>query len=118
MPMRPFLSILIPTFNRAECLDRLLCELAIQINNSGLCDIIEVVIGNNSSVDSTSCVINSHLSSNKFSSCVTQSSNIGAELNILSLFNSSCGKFRWIIGDDDLPRSGLINLVVNLLQAN
>jgi len=116
--MKPLLSILIPTFNRAEYLDRLLCELASQINSSGLCEIIEVVIGNNSSVDNTSIVISSHLSSNTFFSCVTQSSNIGAELNILSLFDSSCGNFRWIIGDDDLPRPGLVNHVVNLLQAN
>jgi glycosyltransferase involved in cell wall biosynthesis len=116
--MKPLLSILIPTFNRAEYLDRLLCELASQINSSGLCEIIEVVIGNNSSVDNTSIVISSHLSSNTFFSCVTQSSNIGAELNILSLFDSSCGNFRWIIGDDDLPRPGLVNHVVNLLQIN
>jgi len=116
--MKPFLSILIPTFNRAEYLDRLLRELATQINESDFCDIIEVIIGDNSSVDSTSIVLKSHLSVNSFFSCVTQSSNIGADLNILSLFNSSCGNFRWVIGDDDLPIPGLINHVVNLLQIN
>ena len=116
--MKPFLSILIPTFNRAEYLDRLLCELAIQIHESEFCDNIEVIIGDNSSIDGTSSVVKSHLSENSFFSCLTQSSNIGADLNILSLFNSSCGNFRWVIGDDDLPMPGLIHHVVNLLLTN
>ena len=42
-------------------------------------------------------------------------SNRGCDGNLLACADSCDSKYFWMIGDDDLPRSGLIQLLVDLL---
>jgi abequosyltransferase len=111
------LSILVPTFNRGRYLDRLLSELSQQIRDSGTSEIVEVVIGDNSSSDNTPFIIQSYLSGNRSFSCIRHSTNIGAESNLLSLLERASSKFFWFIGDDDLPVPGLIKHVISQLNS-
>lgn len=110
------LSILVPTYNRDNYLERLLCELSLQIKESDTSDIVEVLIADNASSDNTKFIVNSHLSSNSNFSAIRHSSNIGAESNLISLLESASGKFCWFIGDDDLPVAGLIKHVTSQIN--
>ena len=109
------LSILVPTFNRDNYLDRLLSELSRQIKESDTSEIVEVLISDNASSDNTKSIIDYHLSGNSNFSGVRHSSNIGAESNLISLLERASSKFFWFIGDDDLPVAGLIGHVTSQL---
>lgn len=115
--MRPILSILIPTYNRAQCLERLLCELAAQSQYLPSQFHIEILISDNSSEDNTINVLSRYCSSNSNMSFTRESTNIGAEANILSLLSKAKSPYCWIIGDDDIPVKGLLGNIVSLLSA-
>jgi glycosyltransferase involved in cell wall biosynthesis len=111
------LSILVPTFNRDNYLDRLLAELSRQIRESNASEIVEVIISDNASSDNTKSIVDSHLSNNSSFSGIRHSSNIGAESNLISLLDRASSKFFWFIGDDDFPVAGLIRHVIIQLNA-
>jgi len=116
--MKPVLSILIPTFNRAGLLSRLLGEIEDQLDAvSGSEQSVEVLIGNNASEDDTQFVIDAYISRNQLWTGFQHVHNQGADANILHLLNSSHGSFRWIIGDDDLPIPGLLPYLVGMLAS-
>jgi abequosyltransferase len=116
--MKPILSILIPTFNRALYLERLLSELESQLRRAQVgCD-VEVLIGDNASHDSTREVLEHFCSKNPYWVSIGHSKNLGAEANIVELLARASGVYCWIIGDDDLPRSGLLCQLLEALQRN
>jgi glycosyltransferase involved in cell wall biosynthesis len=51
--MRPILSVLVPTFNRASFVERLLSEIEIQLHECERGTHVEVAIGDNASDDAT-----------------------------------------------------------------
>jgi glycosyltransferase involved in cell wall biosynthesis len=110
--MRPILSILVPTFNRASFVERLLSEIEIQLHECERGTHVEVAIGDNASDDATCHILASFSERNTRWKIFQNTSNLGAEGNILNLLAETHGKYRWIIGDDDLPAPGLLSYIL------
>jgi glycosyltransferase involved in cell wall biosynthesis len=110
----PLLSILIPTYNRAECLDLNLQCLVRQLTPE-LEGLIEVVISDNASTDHTRAILDKYRG-NGFFKILESTQNIGAENNFLKLFDNCRGQFVWIFGDDEALLDGAIEKVFALLK--
>lgn len=96
--MQPIISICVPTFNRAVCLENLINNLAILRTRHGF--EIEICISDNHSTDATSQVIEKWGPRLKFNA-VCQTENIGATMNAIAVVELATGKWIMVIGDDD-----------------
>lgn len=102
-----FLTIGIPTYNRAEKLKRLLRQFSLL--NSYL-DIkkwnIEILVSDNCSSDSTPSVVaeayDELVSSGYLVSSYRQEKNLGLDGNSLFVINNAKGKYLWFFSDDDI----------------
>ncbi len=111
---RPLLSILIPTFNRAECLDLNLKHLTSQVTDD-LLSKIEVIVSDNCSQDNTKEILKKY---ERYSYIKTNfnTANIGMDLNFLKLVQESTGKYCWIFGDDEVLFKDGLQKVVSLIE--
>ena len=116
--MKPLLSILVPTYNRAILLERLIHELEQQLSDQHCSGLVEVLIADNASDDTTSQILNYYSNRNRSWTVIRHATNIGPEANMLSLIVASTGSYRWVIGDDDLPWPGLLAHIIELLRSN
>jgi glycosyltransferase involved in cell wall biosynthesis len=116
--LKPTLSILIPTYNRKIYLERLLLELQRQLDPPSLYGDIEVVIGDNFSTDGTEDIATRFVAQNPLWKFYRRVANLGLDGNTFALLSESSGRYRWIIGDDDLPRKGLVRFVVEYIRTN
>jgi abequosyltransferase len=114
--MRPILSILVPTYNRSVYLGRLLAEIESQLGDPSIVHHVEVLIGDNGSRDATREVAISFTSRNCNWLYTERAQNLGPDANMLALLESAKGVYCWIIGDDDLPRAGLISHLLECLS--
>ncbi|WP_026082574.1 glycosyltransferase family 2 protein [Mastigocladopsis repens] len=114
--MRKLLTIAIPTYNRAELLDKQLAWLAQAIK--GFESDCEIFVSDNCSTDNTQEVIRkwqttlSHITfkSNK------NIENIGVMRNIIHCLKSAKTKYVWTIGDDDPIENRAIPYVIAKLK--
>lgn len=113
--MKPILSILVPTFNRAYFLERLLSGIEMQLRECCQERDVEVAISDNASEDLTLQVLDRFSRRNKSWMVIKNSANLGADANMLKLLSKSSGSFKWVIGDDDLPAPGLLPYILNLI---
>ena len=113
----PTLSILIPTYQRCNYLNLLLAELEMQLEALPP-GFVEVVISDNCSEDATQQFASAYANRNQMWTYNKHKTNIGADRNFLWLVEAAAGRFLWILGDDDLPRRGLIQYIANLLIAD
>ena len=98
MSERPLLSLCIPTYNRAETLDKLLADISDVKSIYG--ERVEVCVSNNASTDATSAVIERWRT--HFEICVRdQDLNVGATSNLQSVSGMAHGKWILLVGDDD-----------------
>jgi glycosyltransferase involved in cell wall biosynthesis len=107
------LTIAIPTFNRANLLDKQLTWLAQAVK--GFEDEIEIFVSDNGSTDNTQAVIEKwkgHLSNITFNSCKNVK-NIGVMRNIMNCLHATRTKYVWTIGDDDPIQDRAIVYVIN-----
>jgi glycosyltransferase involved in cell wall biosynthesis len=114
--MAKLLSIGIPTYNRADELNRQLQWLANEIKGfEAECD---VTIYDNCSTDQTSAVVDYWRSA--FSAVplryVRQPSNMGGLPNYASFLREATGTFAWAIGDDDPINPGTLAVVLKQLK--
>ena len=119
----PFLSICIPTYNRAEYLNQLLCSLhalyecAVKMD----CD-FEICISDNNSTDSTRSVCRVWIE--KFSRVGAavrfrcSSSNLGADRNYLAAAAMAKGRYIWFMGSDDAVEKASACMLLNHLMEN
>lgn len=114
MEQSPLLTIIIPTYNRHEYLSKLLSQL--EKETGDLEGLISIVINDNHSTDNTSLEINRFIGRNLSWQVIRHQTNIGPDLNFLSGIERLESRYFWIIGDDDLPRNGLIKLIVTFIQ--
>jgi abequosyltransferase len=112
--MSRLLTLVIPTYNRSECLAVLLTTLAGEIN--GLEEKVDIIIGNNASTDNTSIVIADFVSVVPSAIVLNHSTNLGPDENFCKCIDQIQSKFIWIIGDDDLPKQGVLRRIVKLLE--
>ena len=94
----PILSLIIPTYNRANELLLLLSDLENIIETHGNC--VQVVICNNASTDATGLLIEQYLLSwPKSVKVIARKINLGMEGNIACAMNEGDGKYIWMISD-------------------
>lgn len=111
------LSICIPTYNRADCLKRLLNSIVSQALQFR--DNIEICISNNSSTDNTREVI--MIFKGKYPDLIRYNENkenLGAERNFLKVFGMAEGKFTWACSDDDLLVENGLGKVIEFIREN
>lgn len=108
------LTIAIPTYNRRKYLIRLLAHLETEIK--GYEDLVSVLITDNHSTDGTEQAIQEYIERQPDWTLIRHPSNLGMDRNFLAGFENSNSRYFWIFGDDDLPRKGLIKLIIPFLQ--
>jgi len=112
---QPLLSICIPTFNRVtylrELLPRFISELS-ALDEQSL-PLIELLISNNASTDSTETYIKS-LTIPRLR-YYRNEQNIGGDPNFLACIERATGEYVWLFGDDDiLLEHGIVRLLSSL----
>lgn len=92
-----FLTIAIPTFNRAQLLEKQLNNICDQIGNLS----IEVLINDNCSDDATKLVAERYIKKYSFVKYFCQIKNIGLDGNVYSCYKNASGQYIWFLSDDD-----------------
>lgn len=114
-----FLSICIPTYNRAHLLAQALEAIANQLTEA-TAQQVEVIISDNASPDNTpETVINFCATHPAIHLAYTrQPENLGAEGNINYLIGRAQGDFMYLLSDDDILLPGAIDRLFEILSAN
>jgi abequosyltransferase len=112
MPQK-LLTIIVPTYNRADRLAMLLLRLQQELDALG--DRVDVIVGDNASTDHTPAVTAAFLARCRTAQVLRHPRNVGAEENFCLCLDRVTSRFFWIIGDDDLPRGGLVARLLDLL---
>lgn len=113
--MKPtLLTIVIPTFNRSGTLAVLLDALTAQL--AGLQDLVEIIVGDNASTDATPAVVEAFGASYPAVTAIRHAENLGPDENFCRCLDRVATRFFWMIGDDDLPKAGVVKQVVNWLR--
>lgn len=107
--MEKLLSIVIPTYNRSDLIKESLDSLYVQIEQYK--QFIEIIISDNCSTDNTQEIISHYNFRDVDSRYFRQNSNIGFEANFDFLVDHSCGKYIYIMGDDDILSIDFLNVI-------
>jgi len=111
----PLLTIIVPTFNRAENLKFLLEVL--QAECASMEGQVQVLVSDNASTDGTREVV-SRMRERWPSLMVRRHlENVGPDENFCSALDIVRTRYFWIIGDDDCPRAGLVVSLLELLRS-
>jgi len=108
------LTIAVPTYNRADCLDDCLAHIVEQTEtHTGL---VELLISDNCSTDSTEAIVKNWVSRGLKINYIRNRENIGPDDNFLQCFNKASGKYVWILGDDDLVLDDALDAILKILK--
>lgn len=111
---QPFLTIAIPTYNRAMLLEQCLARLLPQVLGANVP--IEFIISNNASTDNTRAVAAAYQAQFSRFRYVENETNLGADGNIAQAFRLAMGQYVWIFSDDDVLLPGYLNAIIGVLQ--
>lgn len=112
MNLNLHLSIVIPTYNRAEFLD---CCLAIHVPLVKSHN-IQIFISDNASTDNTKKVVLKHAAEYPFISYHSNETNVGPDENFERALKSSQTEYVWLLGDTyQIPDEG-IPYILNLIS--
>ena len=109
-----FLSIAVPTYNRAKFLDKSLNSLCKSVYKSERRD-IEILILDNASSDKTSDIAKKYIDFGLVK-YIKNSENTGSDNNFKKAISLSRGKYIWIFGDDDLVFDDTIRYLTHILE--
>jgi abequosyltransferase len=115
--MSKLLTISIPTYNRAQALDKQLMWLSSEI--TGYEDDCEIIICDNCSTDHTDEILQkwrSILGSRISFTYHSNEENISEMANIVSCLRKATGKFVWSLGDDDLVQNGTVGYLLSKIK--
>lgn len=104
MNSTPFLSICVPTYERAGLLEERLNQLERILRTSAHREIVEVLISDNASRDHTDAVVSAGVARLALlcpSRAYRQPQNVGAENNFKFLYDQAHGDYVWLFSDDD-----------------
>jgi len=110
-----YISICIPTFNRAHHLQN--CLQSIIENKIHLSCKFQICVSDNCSSDNTEQIVNIAKESLKIK-YERKEKNIGRVRNYLSVVKMAEGEFVWLLGDDDLLLPNGLNELYNLISRN
>lgn len=111
---RPLISICIPTYNRAKCLDKCLLSIFSQIGNDKR---FEIVISDNDSPDNTKEVVDKYKLFYKNINYWKNEKNIVQE-NFVKVMDGATGRYILLHGDDDYFQPGSLMELLNIVQNN
>jgi abequosyltransferase len=115
--MSKLLTISIPTYNRAQSLDRQLMWLATEL--LGYEDDCEIIISDNCSTDNTEKILEkwrSVLGSRISFTYHSNEEHVGETANIVSCLRKATGKFVWSLGDDDSVQNGTVGYLLSKIR--
>jgi glycosyltransferase involved in cell wall biosynthesis len=113
-----FLSVCIPTYNRAAILQQLLGQFATQIRAAGLTAAdIAFYFSDNASPDNTAEVIEDFQRQGFQAQYSRNASNIGIHRNVLKIYSLPRGRYCWGMGDDEVLCDGALVNVLRILRA-
>ncbi|MFB5763905.1 glycosyltransferase [Paenibacillus medicaginis] len=112
---QPFLSICIPTYNRAACLDQCLQSIFSQIGDTPL---IEVNVSDNASPDETPEVVRRYMEKYSNLRYSRNDENLGADRNILKVLDEARGLYIKLQGDDNYFVENSIWPLLSLTRRN
>lgn len=113
---QPFLSICIPTYNRADVLPECLNSILIQLQDTELKDKVEIVISDNNSQDNTTGLIKKYQAKYKNIRYYKNKTNIGPAANAVKVASLALGKYIWFFSDDDLQNKDAIQTVLRTIN--
>lgn len=111
----PLLTIAIPTWNRAQYLMRNLTQLRSELLNVQP-GIVEVIVSDNHSSDSTPGVVQEAVSQGLPVLYVRNERNVGWASNFIQCFEMARGRYVLLLGDDDLFVDGTLAELVHFLS--
>lgn len=112
---KPLLTIIIPTYNRAQFVERLLCALEKDLEDLPQ---VRLIVGDNASTDNTPQVVEIFKSRHSNWLFIRHPENLGPDENFCLCLERVESAYFWIIGDDDLPEAGVLKEVVHFLGAH
>ncbi len=115
MHLLPLLSISIPTYNRVQCLERLLTILHEQSANDPR---VELIVSDNASTDGASAVVEDFLRRGMKLRYIRNQVNVGGDENIRRCYTMARGKYTWVFGDDDVIAPGALRKLLALLETS
>jgi glycosyltransferase involved in cell wall biosynthesis len=114
-PEQAILTVAIPTYRRPEALRRLLLELADDAGNL-LGGLVEILVCDNSEDDQSKDVVTSLAEAGLPLRYVGDGVNCGYDRNVLRCYEHACGRFVWLLGDDDCVLPGATLSMVQALE--
>jgi abequosyltransferase len=111
---QPLLTIVVPTYNRAHCLRTVLGALTAEL--AGLDGRVAIVLGDNASSDDTPTQTAAFAKDWHDTTVLRHESNLGPDENFCRCVEQVRSPYFWIIGDDDLPRAGVVAALLTLLE--
>jgi len=116
--MNKLLSITIPTWNRADSLDKSLNLLLPQIEQYS--EAIELIISDNYSTDNTKQVIEKYILEYKDIDIIPfyQIENTGYFGNFKKCKELANGKYFWLLSDSEFLKKNSLSILINLLSIN
>ena len=113
------LSILIPTYNRDNFLEKNLYMLEEFIIDNDLVNDVKIIVSNNCSNDNTESISNLFLKRNKINIDIYhQEDNLGLEKNVLFVLDKAESEYVMTLGDDDYINENYLVETVCKLKAN
>ena len=106
MANTPFLTIAIPTYNRAAALEQTLGIVVPQLDSGS-----RVVVIDNASSDDTAAVCDRYLLTRAPIEIIRNRVNIGANANIMRCCEQAGDGYLWILPDDDVPRADAVRTI-------
>jgi acetyltransferase-like isoleucine patch superfamily enzyme/glycosyltransferase involved in cell wall biosynthesis len=107
------LTIIVPTYNRANCLTLLFDTLEAEV--AGFEDLIDIVIGDNASTDHTPALTAAFKRARPSAIILRHAENLGPDENFCRCLEEVHTPYFWIIGDDDLPKTGVVRHLLGIL---
>ena len=107
------LSVCIPTYSRREQVLQTAALVCDQLPAAA-----ELVISDNGSTDGTADAVEAFAAAHPKQSVrlVKHSRNVGFDQNVLDVVSNARGDFCWLLGDDDVPRSGALARICSELE--
>jgi glycosyltransferase involved in cell wall biosynthesis len=108
-------SLLLPTYNRAAKVLRLLQNIDEQLGRSSFKGSVEVLVSDNASTDDTPSQLSAFRAANFRLSIFTQEKNLGMDGNMAFLYKKAASPYVWYFSDDDIPAEGCFDRVLGVL---
>ncbi|MCX5786130.1 MAG: glycosyltransferase [Elusimicrobia bacterium] len=79
-------------------------------------DLVEVLVSDNCSTDSTEVVIKARTAAGLKITYLRNASNMGPDNNFVQCYKAAAGKYFWLLGDDDIILDGAIGRVIDIVK--